>query len=78
MGIPHLITYLRPFATLENLAGQSIVIDGPAFAYHVWHICLLRQSSAWRNPFEAQPSYKDVADTALGWLDELRRYNVTM
>lgn len=29
MGIPHLITFLRPYANHEPLAGRDVVIDGP-------------------------------------------------
>jgi hypothetical protein len=32
MGIPHLITFLQPYATEESLAGGSAVIDGPGLA----------------------------------------------
>lgn len=77
MGIPHLITHLRPFASTKDLEGQSVVIDGPGLAYHVWHICLASNPRA-RNPFEAAPSYKVIGDTVLQWLDELRNSNVSM
>lgn len=33
MGIPHLITHLRPFAVAGDLTGRSVIIDGPSFAY---------------------------------------------
>ena len=77
MGIPHLITYLRPFAANVNLTGQNVVIDGPALAYHIWHICLAAQSHS-QNPFEATPSYKLIEETLIRWLDELQKYNVSL
>ena len=73
MGIPHLITYLRPFAIPVDLAGHSVVIDGPGLAYHVWHICL---SSKARNPFEATPSYRVLGEMVIRWLDELQVHDV--
>jgi hypothetical protein len=77
MGIPHLITYLRPFATSVDLAGHSAVIDGPGLAYHVWHICLSSKPQA-RNPFEATPSYKLLGETVIRWLDELQAHDVCL
>ncbi|KAF7893834.1 hypothetical protein EAF00_007348 [Botryotinia globosa] len=72
MGIPHLITFLRPYATLDSLKGKDIVIDGPGLAYHIYHICLGTRKSAG-NYFEANPSYKELGDTVLAWLDGLER-----
>jgi hypothetical protein len=75
MGVPHLITFLRPFATSVNLTGQNIVIDGPGLAYHVWHICLVTQPR-FRNPFEAIPSYEILGKTVTRFLDELQTHGV--
>ncbi|KAJ8060732.1 hypothetical protein OCU04_011036 [Sclerotinia nivalis] len=72
MGIPHLITFLRPYATLSSLKGKDIVIDGPGLAYHIYHICLSTKKSAG-NYFEASPSYKELGETVLAWLDGLER-----
>ncbi|CAD6448922.1 8dc2c281-2d3b-46c5-9076-6c1ff1bdf83d [Sclerotinia trifoliorum] len=72
MGIPHLITFLRPYATLSSLKGKHIVIDGPGLAYHIYHICLSARKSAG-NYFEANPSYKELGETVLAWLDGLER-----
>ncbi|TGO89711.1 hypothetical protein BPOR_0097g00150 [Botrytis porri] len=72
MGIPHLITFLRPYATLDSLKGKDIVIDGPGLAYHIYHICLGTKKSAG-NYFEANPSYRELGDTVLAWLDGLER-----
>ena len=77
MGIPHLITYLRPFGISADLAGLGIVIDGPGLAYHVWHICLASKSR-FRNPFEATPSYELIEETVIKWLDELQKNDVSL
>ncbi|TGO55681.1 hypothetical protein BCON_0088g00120 [Botryotinia convoluta] len=77
MGIPHLITFLRPYATLDSLKGKDIVIDGPGLAYHIYHICLGTKKSAG-NYFEANPSYKELGDTVLAWLDGLERSDAVM
>ncbi|KAG4025171.1 hypothetical protein MFRU_064g00080 [Monilinia fructicola] len=70
MGIPHLITFLRPYATLSSLKGKDIVIDGPGLAYHIYHVCLGTRNAAG-NYFEANPSYKELGETVLKWLDGL-------
>jgi hypothetical protein len=77
MGVPHLITHLRPFATSIDLTNQSAVIDGPALAYHVWYICLSLKPEA-RSPFEASPSYRLLGETAIGWLDNIQFHNVRL
>lgn len=75
MGIPHLITHLRPYANETDLKGWAVVIDGPGFAYHVFHTCLSDEPNA-RNPFEAFPSYEKVGETAIRWLEELESCGV--
>lgn len=77
MGVRHLITFLRPYSTLESLAGQQIVIDGPAFAHHIYFICLKGTRGA-RNAFEAAPSYSVLVKTALQWLKGLEMENAVM
>jgi hypothetical protein len=77
MGVRHLITFLRPYATSEALAGKQLVIDGPAFAYHIYHIALQSRGNA-TSYFEAVPSYNVLADTAITWLDGLRASNAVM
>lgn len=75
MGIPHLITHLRPYSENTNFNGQDVIIDGPGFAYHVFHTCLADEPDA-RNPFEAFPSYKKIGDAAIRWLEELEGFGV--
>ncbi|OBT69235.1 hypothetical protein VE03_01982 [Pseudogymnoascus sp. 23342-1-I1] len=75
MGIPHLITHLRPYSENTNFNGHSVIIDGPGFAYHIFHACLAEEPDA-RNPFEAFPSYKKIGDAAIRWLEELEGFGV--
>ena len=77
MGIPHLITNLRPFADPNSLAGQHAVIDGPGLAYHVYFLCLAWQPRA-RNPFEAIPSASLIQQALLKWLDVLQANGVIL
>jgi hypothetical protein len=77
MGIPHLITALEPYAELEALAGQEIVIDGPAFAYHIYYICLRTRKDA-RGPFDSAPSYSQICKTAIEWLDVVEDNGASM
>ena len=77
MGIPHLIASLERYSTLESLSGQCVVIDGPAFAYHIYYLCLASRSHA-RRPFEAVPSYAEIGEVALLWLDGLQEAQVIM
>lgn len=77
MGVRHLITFLRPYSTLESIAGQQIVIDGPAFAHHIYYICLKGTKSA-QNALEAAPSYSVLVKTALLWLEGLQDSNAVM
>lgn len=71
MGIPHLITFLRPYAELECLAGRDIIVDGPGLCYHIHYKCLGRRAEAW-NALEAALSYEELREAAIEWLDGLR------
>lgn len=71
MGIPHLITYLRPYAESESLAGRDVIVDGPGLCYHIHHKCLGRKADA-RNALEATPSYDELGEAAIEWLEGLR------
>jgi hypothetical protein len=77
MGIPHLITFLQPYAEAESIVGRHVVIDGSGFAYHIYHACLSARPAAW-NPFEAAPSYEELGKASIAWLDGLRDNNVEM
>jgi hypothetical protein len=78
MGIPHLITFLRPFAANEALTNHhQVIIDGPGFAHHVYYICLASKAGA-QNTFEAAPSYEELVHAAVAWLAALCASNVKM
>ncbi|OAA46280.1 hypothetical protein NOR_03033 [Metarhizium rileyi] len=68
MGIPHLYTTLRPLATWNFFQDEAAVIDGPALAYHILHICRANGVS--------QPSYGLLNHITLSWLDSLCLHNV--
>lgn len=70
MGIPNLIATLKCYTIHEPLQGQGAVIDGPAMAYHMLHLC--------RTNGIAHPSYELLGRVALKWLDELDHQNVHM
>ena len=63
MGIPHLTSTLEPYAVHGVLDNDRVVIDGPALAYHILHIC--------NRHGIVQPSYQLLGDTTIAWLDEL-------
>ncbi|CAM1511070.1 Fc.00g085830.m01.CDS01 [Cosmosporella sp. VM-42] len=68
MGIPHLISTLEPYAVHEVLQNASVVIDGPALAYHILFIC--------NKDGVVQPSYELLGKTAVAWLQELTNRGV--
>jgi hypothetical protein len=70
MGIPHLITTLERYASHEILQRQTIVIDGPALAYHILHLCRIQGAS--------QPSYSLLSKFVIDWLDRLKDQQVVM
>lgn len=70
MGIPHLIHHLAPYGVLAPVDGDRVVIDGPALAYHIYHLCT-RSSTGL-------PSYHLLSDTTIAWLEKLTSHNISM
>lgn len=70
MGIPHLITTLERYASHEILQRQTVVIDGPALAYHILHVCRIQGA--------IQPSYSLLSQTVIDWLNRLEDQRNTM
>lgn len=70
MGIPWLTATLQPLVDVRLLQDEAVVIDGPALAYHILHVCRINGV--------VQPSYRLVAQTTLAWLDELSSHNVVV
>lgn len=83
MGIPHLAHHLQPHGTKLVLSratpgtGDQIpaIIDGPSLAYQCLYVCLSRNSSA-RNAIEAAPSYKELGEAAISWLEQIEQFGL--
>ncbi|KAH8590085.1 XPG domain containing-domain-containing protein [Bisporella sp. PMI_857] len=76
MGIPHLITHLQPYAESVPLTGV-VVIDGPAFAHHIFHLCL--KNRPWADsPVEAAPTYEELGFTAIKWLEAIEGSGISI
>ncbi|GKT59488.1 DNA replication initiation factor CDC45 [Colletotrichum tofieldiae] len=70
MGIPHLLNHLSPYGVLGPIDGDRVVIDGPALAYHIYHLCTRSTSGL--------PSYGLLGRTALAWLDKLTSHDISI
>ncbi|TIC99516.1 hypothetical protein CH35J_005250 [Colletotrichum higginsianum] len=70
MGIPHLLNHLSPYGVLGPLDSDRVVIDGPALAYHIYHLCTRSTSGL--------PSYDLIGRTALGWLEKLTSHDISI
>ncbi|MCJ1277998.1 hypothetical protein MMC21_005812 [Puttea exsequens] len=88
MGVPGLTTALRPYSSstavgckTENChqhrtqigeKPNTIIIDGPCFAHHIYNIL----TSQRRASLDNLPSYKELGDEAIAYLDELQSYGL--
>lgn len=77
MGIPRLITYLEPYATPAELSGGKVIVDGPGLAYHIYHQLLASKPRA-DNAIYAAPTYAELGQSAVCFLDELQKRNVVV
>lgn len=93
MGIPFLTQLLQPYAVSTILgckseqckshrieserSARSIIIDGPALAYHVYYT-ILREKPNLLNAFDAIPTYTETEDAFLTYLEELESYGLVM
>jgi len=91
MGIPRLMTQVSPYSepvtwhrrhTLSKDASsppekENIIIDGPSFCYFIHHKCLSTKTHA-RQALEAVPTYLELAEEAIAWLDELETFGFCM
>ncbi|KAH8667460.1 XPG domain containing-domain-containing protein [Tricladium varicosporioides] len=77
MGIRGLIRHMRPFAHSAPLCDQEVVIDGPGFAHHIYHLCLGARRTA-NNALEAAPSYGELVAAAITWLEALTANGVSI
>lgn len=72
------VTWLkRKDASDTSEKSDSLIIDGPALAYHVYYQCLASNTSA-RNAFEALPLYQDISDTLVCFLGELESFGLSI
>ena len=76
MGVPHLKRHLQPYAVTGSIINsRDVIVDGPALAYHVLHLCSRRDSG--NGPLE-QPSYALLGRTTVAWLDKLTACGCSM
>jgi hypothetical protein len=68
MGIPRLRQLLEPYAEQVDLKGRDIIIDGPGLAYHVLHDDFKPATSLF-----TLPTYTDLGQAAVRWLDQLTK-----
>jgi hypothetical protein len=72
MGIPGLATRLEPYAIRTSSAdvdGYVAIIDGPALAYFAHRVA--NQGTKYR-----LPSYADINQVAIRWLEHLESINI--
>lgn len=93
MGIPRLVGHLLPYASSvqfqavepsdqeepkdDSASKKTVIVDGPGMAYHAFYLALARNSDA-RNAFAAAPSYAEVGDIAIEWLQQFQKYGLNM
>ena len=86
MGVPHLTANLKPYATKAAFTGSTpdveskpsrVVIDGPAFAHHIYQECLKDHVKA-TDTMKGFPSYEAINDAAVEWLNTFRTHSFTM
>lgn len=82
MGIPHLTRSLSPYGEKVVLPQhpekhENAIIDGPSLAYHVFYVCIARRTSA-RNALEATPTYQELGQAAVNWLEQIEQYGLKM
>ncbi|CAK7226596.1 hypothetical protein SCUCBS95973_006255 [Sporothrix curviconia] len=79
MGVPKLLSTLTPYGDRKPLDHARVIIDGPALAYHAVSLCMADPvMAAGRNHPLEQPTYGQLGQAAIAWLDELRARSVTI
>ncbi|RWA04830.1 hypothetical protein EKO27_g10276 [Xylaria grammica] len=76
MGIRGLGPAVRRYGIFGSLSGDSVVIDGPALVYQILEGCMRQGPTT--NAFICRPPYSLLGRMVIGWLEELRRHNVTV
>lgn len=90
MGIPHLITHLRPYATsmtiddhpslsfsVNTTPNRRVIIDGPGLAYHVYCTYLAEPRSV-AHPLTIASLHEQIGPAVIAWLDQLERCGIKM
>lgn len=91
MGIPGLSKPLKPYAVATTVGcktslceehkpahsewNRGIIIDGPSFAYSIYHRLII-QKPEWLTAVEAMPSYEELGQGAIAFLNELEDYGL--
>ena len=89
MGIPRLIGLLNPYSVSVSLgcsneecsihprSSSPLIIDGPGLAYAIYYR-LLACKPTHLNALDAQPSYNEIGNATLRFLEQLRECGVAM
>lgn len=67
---------MRAYGTPAALDHGSVVIDGPALVHKVLNGCLLLAPR--RKTYLCQPSYTQLGETTIAWLDKLKSHDITV
>lgn len=77
MGIPRLLSYLQPYTNTTSLKDCNIIIDGPGFAYYIYY-SLSAQHTYYEDAIRAAPSYEELGEAALAFLDKLQEHKIVV
>ena len=90
MGVPGLVTHLRPYATPEvtgngismlprggQYRSHRVIIDGPALAYYVYYKDLERSAAVTCPPAVNLPNLH-LGSAVLTWLDQCQAAGLKM
>ncbi|KAL7629168.1 hypothetical protein AAE478_000687 [Parahypoxylon ruwenzoriense] len=76
MGIRGLGPAIQRYGVFAPLSGESVVIDGPALVHRISEACMRQRPRGCG--FACQPSYSLLSRLVIGWLNELKDYNVNV
>ncbi|KAF2968848.1 hypothetical protein GQX73_g4763 [Xylaria multiplex] len=76
MGVRGLGAAVRQYGIFSSLSGDSVVVDGPALVYQILNGCMHQKPPT--AGFICQPEYSMLGRMVIGWLEELRKHNVTV
>jgi hypothetical protein len=83
MGFPRLTAFLRPYGEQITFTADRtndttrVVIDGPAFAHHVYNLCV-QESDASGRTSQGYLSYGSIGERAVTWLRDLQKHSIVM